>query len=95
MHLFALPTQCREIVLFGMPLDPARYKAVLHACALLPDLRAWPAGDHTIGGPADGRPWRWVWGSGIATATPVLDGWGPQNERLPAVSMLSACHAGP
>lgn len=49
------PPGCREVVLFGAPLDPVRYRAVLHACALLPDLRAWPAGDRTLGavpGPA-------------------------------------------
>jgi len=37
----------KDNVLFGSPLDEARYAAVLEACALLPDLAMLPAGDAT------------------------------------------------
>lgn len=37
----------RENILFGQPFDRLRYARVLHACALLPDLRLMPAGDLT------------------------------------------------
>lgn len=39
-----LPTQ-QENILFGAAFDPARYWAVVAACALGPDLRLMPAGD--------------------------------------------------
>lgn len=48
-HVFARLPACRDVVLFGTPLDAERYRAVLHACALLPDLQALPAGDRTLG----------------------------------------------
>jgi ABC-type multidrug transport system fused ATPase/permease subunit len=37
----------RENVLFGEPYDEARYRRVLDACALGPDLASLPAGDET------------------------------------------------
>ena len=45
---------CRDVVLFGAPYNQARYAAALRACALLPDLAAFPAGDRTLGG------WGWM-----------------------------------
>eukprot|EP00887_Chlorella_sp_A99_P004200 scaffold15.g4200.t1 len=37
----------RENILFGQPMEKARYDAVLKACALLDDIAALPAGDET------------------------------------------------
>jgi ABC-type multidrug transport system fused ATPase/permease subunit len=37
----------RNNILFGQPVDEERYKAVLHACALEPDLKILPRGDLT------------------------------------------------
>lgn len=37
----------KENVLFGSPLDEARYEAALEACALRPDIAVLPAGDAT------------------------------------------------
>lgn len=37
----------RSNILFGQPLDPARYEAALEACALRPDLEALEGGDLT------------------------------------------------
>lgn len=37
----------RDNILFGQPLDEERYKAVLQACALEPDLKILPQGDLT------------------------------------------------
>ncbi|KAI9166446.1 ATP-dependent bile acid permease [Paramyrothecium foliicola] len=37
----------RENILFHHPLDAERYRLVLHACALNPDLATFPAGDLT------------------------------------------------
>ncbi|PIG82762.1 ABC multidrug transporter [Aspergillus arachidicola] len=37
----------KENILFGSPLDEERYKEVLKACALYPDLAALPDGDET------------------------------------------------
>lgn len=37
----------RDNVLLGAPMDEARYRSVLHACALLPDVAAMPHGDLT------------------------------------------------
>jgi ABC-type multidrug transport system fused ATPase/permease subunit len=37
----------RENILFGAIYDETRYRAVLHQCALLQDLKLWPAGDMT------------------------------------------------
>lgn len=34
-------------ILFGTPFDPERYKTILDACALMPDLATLPAGDQT------------------------------------------------
>ncbi|PSC76164.1 ABC transporter C family member 13 isoform X1 isoform A [Micractinium conductrix] len=42
----------RDVVLFGAPYNQARYAAALRACALLPDLAAFPAGDRTLVGGA-------------------------------------------
>lgn len=43
-------TGCRHAdnVLFGKPLDAARYKKVLDMCQLRPDLEQLPDGDKTI-----------------------------------------------
>jgi ABC-type multidrug transport system fused ATPase/permease subunit len=38
----------RENICFGLPFDEARYRAVLHACALEQDLAAWRLGDATL-----------------------------------------------
>jgi ABC-type uncharacterized transport system fused permease/ATPase subunit len=35
----------RDNILFGMPFDEARYKAVIHACALELDLKILPQGE--------------------------------------------------
>lgn len=37
----------RENILFGSAYNEARYRQVLHQCALLPDLKLWEAGDLT------------------------------------------------
>ncbi|KAJ7325076.1 hypothetical protein JRQ81_018096 [Phrynocephalus forsythii] len=37
----------KDNILFGSPLDEARYQKVIGACALLPDLQLLPAGDLT------------------------------------------------
>jgi ABC-type multidrug transport system fused ATPase/permease subunit len=37
----------RENIVFQHPFDPNRYRQVLHACALGPDLTAFPNGDQT------------------------------------------------
>ncbi len=37
----------RDNILFGQPYDVARFQEVVTACAMLPDLRALPAGDLT------------------------------------------------
>lgn len=37
----------RENILFGLPFDPVAYRAVVGACALLPDLQLMDAGDAT------------------------------------------------
>ncbi|KAI8867302.1 P-loop containing nucleoside triphosphate hydrolase protein, partial [Ramicandelaber brevisporus] len=37
----------RNNIVFGEPYDEERYRAVLHACALNPDLRVLPAGSET------------------------------------------------
>ena len=37
----------RENILFGEPMDPVRYDAVLEACALKPDLAIFEDGDET------------------------------------------------
>jgi len=37
----------RENIIFGEPFDAARYKKVLHACALEKDLELFDAGDQT------------------------------------------------
>ncbi|KAG5961046.1 hypothetical protein E4U58_004424 [Claviceps cyperi] len=37
----------RENIIFHHPFDPARYRQVLYACALGPDLAAFPDGDQT------------------------------------------------
>ena len=39
------------------PPSPARYPATLAACALTPDLAAWPAGDLTHIGEKVGAAW--------------------------------------
>lgn len=45
---------CRDNVLLGERYHAARYRLVLHAAALLPDLEAMPAGDLTMGEMAAG-----------------------------------------
>lgn len=40
----------RDNILFGSPLDKARYNKVLAACALYPDLASLPKGDDTLVG---------------------------------------------
>jgi ABC-type multidrug transport system fused ATPase/permease subunit len=42
-----LNASVRDNVTFGLPLQWGRYRRILHACALGPDLAAWPAGDAT------------------------------------------------
>jgi ABC-type transport system involved in cytochrome bd biosynthesis fused ATPase/permease subunit len=37
----------RDNILFGSPYDEERYKKVIYACALQPDLDILPAGDMT------------------------------------------------
>jgi ABC-type multidrug transport system fused ATPase/permease subunit len=44
---FIMNATLRENVLFGRAFDDARYRRVLAACALLPDLAQLPAGDAT------------------------------------------------
>jgi ABC-type transport system involved in cytochrome bd biosynthesis fused ATPase/permease subunit len=46
----------RDNILFGAPLDEARYAAVVHACALDADLEQLPAGDQTEIGKAATAP---------------------------------------
>ncbi|EDQ91009.1 uncharacterized protein MONBRDRAFT_15527, partial [Monosiga brevicollis MX1] len=38
----------RDNILFGRPLDPIQYSAVLHACCLDADIRQLPHGDATL-----------------------------------------------
>ena len=38
-------TSLRANILCGLPLEPTWYQTVLRACALQPDLEAWPQGD--------------------------------------------------
>jgi ABC-type multidrug transport system fused ATPase/permease subunit len=40
----------RDNILFGMPYDEARYKAVIHCCALELDLKILPKGDASMAG---------------------------------------------
>lgn len=44
---FILNASLRENILFGAPFDADRYRRVLEACCLLPDLAILPAGDAT------------------------------------------------
>ena len=37
----------KKNILFGKPLDQARYDQVLDSCALVPDLKILPGGDQT------------------------------------------------
>lgn len=43
-------TSIKDNILFGSPLDPIRYKNVLEACDLMPDLAALPRSDDTLVG---------------------------------------------
>ena len=47
----------RENILFGKPLEHARYQRIVDACALLPDLDILPDGDLT----EIGEKVRWQW----------------------------------
>jgi ATP-binding cassette, subfamily C (CFTR/MRP), member 4 len=40
----------RQNILFGLPMDKSRYKAVVKACSLIRDFELWPDGDQTIVG---------------------------------------------
>jgi ATP-binding cassette subfamily C (CFTR/MRP) protein 4 len=40
----------RQNILFGTPMDSARYETVLMKCALVRDFELWPGGDRTIVG---------------------------------------------
>ena len=40
----------RDNITFGLPYDAAKYRAVVHACALELDLRILPQGDATLAG---------------------------------------------
>eukprot|EP00878_Enallax_costatus_P037296 GHUV01042119.1.p2 GENE.GHUV01042119.1~~GHUV01042119.1.p2 ORF type:complete len:311 (+),score=87.87 GHUV01042119.1:997-1929(+) len=40
----------KDNILFGMPYDEAKYKAVIHACALELDLKILPQGDQSMAG---------------------------------------------
>ena len=44
---FIMNDTLRENICFGKPLDAAWYNRVVHACALLPDLKILPGGDMT------------------------------------------------
>ncbi len=37
----------QDNVLFGAAMDPARYRSVIRACGLMPDLEILPGGDKT------------------------------------------------
>ena len=45
-----------ENILFGSPMDKAKYKNVLHACSLKKDLELFSHGDQTIIGGEDNKP---------------------------------------
>ena len=40
----------RQNILFGHPMDGERFARTIRACALEPDLAAWPHGDRTLVG---------------------------------------------
>ena len=40
----------RENILFGLPMDEGKYRGVIEACCLAPDLAAMPSGDLTLVG---------------------------------------------
>jgi ATP-binding cassette subfamily C (CFTR/MRP) protein 4 len=40
----------RQNILFGLPMDKTRYRAVIKACSLTRDFELWPDGDKTIVG---------------------------------------------
>ena len=44
---FIVNTTVRENIIFGKPFDMAKYRAVLEASALMPDLHQFAAGDRT------------------------------------------------
>ncbi|EOD27669.1 hypothetical protein EMIHUDRAFT_426930 [Emiliania huxleyi CCMP1516] len=44
---FVMNATLRDNILFGSPYEASRYRAVLQACALEPDLKLLPAGDRT------------------------------------------------
>ena len=44
---FIVNETVRENICFGLPLDEQLYQRVVHACALLPDLKILPGGDMT------------------------------------------------
>ncbi|KAJ0419789.1 P-loop containing nucleoside triphosphate hydrolase protein [Aspergillus carlsbadensis] len=53
----------RDAILFGLPLNHARYEEVIHACALTQDLKIFPDGDKTDIGAnginlSGGQKWR-------------------------------------
>ena len=45
-----LNASVRENILFGRPFEKKRYKRVLRACALQPDINILPAQDNTVVG---------------------------------------------
>lgn len=49
-EVYCLNASIKENILFGRPYSPARYRQVLHVCALERDLEQLPLGDGTLVG---------------------------------------------
>ena len=77
----------RENVLFGAPLDEARYRAVLSACALEPDLSVLPSGDQTEIGERGVRG-----GLSLAPLCPLMP---PHAPHAPHASHAPSCPSCP